>query len=99
MAEDSIEHYMCCHRLHQYGRERLRLGIPEVFAERGVHFMLLAPESSLPAPVLTRRALLLTAAYKLHCKYRRGRPFEDPEVLRRAIAHAVQEAALGHTGA
>ena len=53
----------------------------------------------LPDDVLVRRALLLTAAYRLHCRVRRLSAFVDEEVLRRALDQAVKEAAMGHAGA
>ena len=61
--------------------------------------MLLDAHSRMPDDVLARRALLFTAAYSLHCRYRRGEPFSDPEVLTRALAQATREAAVGHARA
>ena len=99
LGADSVDHYICCSRLHQLGHRQLRLPIPADFAKRGVHFLLLAPRSQLPDEFFVRRALLLTAAYRLHCAHRRQRPFADEEVLGRALAQALKEAAMGHLGA
>ena len=47
-------------------------------------FFLLEPSVKLPGDVLIRRALLLAASYRFHCQHRRGAPFSDEEVFRRA---------------
>ena len=98
-GEDSVEHYICCSRLLRHGEQWLRLPPPATFADRGVCFLLLEPQSHLPNDVLTRRALLLAAAYRLHCRLRHGAPFADAEVLRRALTQAVKESAVGHAKA
>ena len=61
--------------------------------------MLLNCVASVPDMILVRRALLLAAAYRLHCQHRRRGPFADEEVLRRALDQAIKESALGHAGA
>ena len=99
MGADSLEHYIRCSKLHRHGESWLRLPLPSTLEDRGVHFLLLAPRFRLDDDTLIRRALLLTAAYRLHCSHRRGSPFTDDEVLRRALAQAVKEAAVGHTRA
>jgi len=73
--------------------------MPTRFEDRGVCFMLLEPRSRLDDGTLVRRALLLAAAYRIHCGHRRAGPFVDVEVLRRALDQAVKEAAVGHAGA
>ena len=98
-GEDSVDHYFVCTRLHRQGLQQLRLPIAPVVADRGAHFLLLAAPSQLADDKLVRRALLLAAAYRLHCAHRRQAPFRDEEVLRRALAQALREAALGHAGA
>ncbi len=46
---------------------------------------------------LTRRALLLAAAYRLHCMHRRGpAPLGTPVEVPRALEQAVKMAARGH---
>ena len=90
---------MNCTRLHGLGTRHLRLPVPADFGERGVHFMLLAASSQLPDEILARRALMLAAAYRLHCAHRRRAPFEDDERLPRAFVQALQESAMGHAGA
>ena len=67
--------------------------------ERGLSFMLLDSPSELPDDQLVLRALLLTAAYRLHCTLRLRPPFCEDEVLRRALDQATKEAAMGHTKA
>ena len=96
---DAVEHCIQCTRIHRHGESQLRLLPAPTFADRGVSFMLLDAHSRMPDDVLARRALLLTAAYRLHCRYRRGEPFSDPEVLTRALAQATREAAVGHARA
>ena len=60
---------------------------------------MLEAAAQLPNEVLTRRALLLAAAYPLHCRLRNTATFHDEEVLSWALDLAVKEAALGHPGA
>ena len=67
------------------------------FEGRGVSFLLLDPQPCDDTLIL--RALLLAAAYQLHCSNRRGQPFTDDEERRRALQHALKEAARGHAQA
>ena len=67
--------------------------------DRGLSFMLLDSPSLLPDDHLVLRALMPTAAYRLHCKLRLHPPFGEDELLRRALDQATKEAALGHTRA
>ena len=99
MGADSVEHYMRCSRIHQHGESRLRLPPPATFEQRGVCFLLLEPRPRLDDDTLIRRALLLAAAYRLHCSHRRGAPFADTEALRRALTQAIKESAIGHARA
>ncbi len=100
LGEDSVDHYMSCSRLHSYGLARLRLPQGRTFADRGLSFMLLEATASLSDAVLTRRALLVAAAYRLHCRHRRSEGFQEETVLSRALLdQAVKEAALGHRAA
>ena len=94
-----VDHYAYCSRLHRLGHRQLRLPIATEFAERGVHFLLLSSQVQLPDEVLVRRALLLTAAYRLHCAHRRLVPFTEEDTLHQAFAQALKEAAKGHSGA
>ena len=90
---------MCCSQLHRYGQARLRLPLARDFGDRGLSFMLLEASSSMTDEVLTRRALLMAAAYRLHCRHRRAAtPFDDA-IISRALDQAVKEASLGHRGA
>jgi hypothetical protein len=61
--------------------------------------MLLEATSSIPDAVLTRRALLVAAAYRLHCRHRRSEGLHDEVTLTRALDQAVKESTLGHKGA
>ena len=99
LGEDSIEHYMRCSKLHLHARDRLKLPLHMANDARGLSFMLLDSPSMLPDAQLTIRALLLAAAYGLHCKLRQQAPFADDETLRRALDQAIKEAAIGHPGA
>ena len=67
--------------------------------DRGLGFMLLEASASVTDSLLTRRALLLAADYRLHCRHRRSEGFNDEETLRRALDQAVKETTLGHKGA
>ena len=98
-GEDAVDHYMSCTCLYRHGTTRLLLPPAADFFDRGTSFMLLDSKAALPDDVLTKRALLLAAAYRLHCRYRREVGFADDEVRRRALDQAVKEAALGHAGA
>jgi hypothetical protein len=99
LGEDSIDHYMHCKNLHQHGQARLRLPGVEALGNRSLSFMLLDASASLTDSVLTCRALLLAAAYRLHCRLRHSGGLVDEAVRTRALDHAVKEAALGHKGA
>ena len=90
---------MYCRKLHGFGQARLRLPMARDFADRGLSFMLLEATSSMTDEVLTLRALLLAAAYRLHCRLRRSEGSLDEETLKRAMDQAVKETALGHKGA
>ncbi len=46
--------------------------------------------------LLTRKALLTAAVYRLHCQLRRGQPILDWQVLRGACRQALNELAGGH---
>jgi hypothetical protein len=98
-GEDSVDHYMRCLKLHQHAQVRLRLPLPPLCEDRGKSFMLLDSPSQLSDEHLVLRALLLTAAYRLHCKLRLASPLTNSETRQRALDQAVKEAALGHSGA
>ena len=98
-GKDSVEHYSACSRLHSYGRQQLRPRDPGEPGLRTQCFMLLEASSTYTDELLVRRALLLTAAYKLHCRLRRSPPFTETEVLWRALDQAIKEAAQGHSRA
>ena len=99
MGADKVDHYMRCTRLHGHGLARLRLPFSGTAEERGLCFFLFECIGQLTHGVPARRALLLTAAYKLHCRLRYRRGFANAEEQRRALDQAVKEAALGHAGA
>ena len=94
-----MQHYLKCRRLHSFGTNRLLLPAEPQPEARTLAALLLQPRSALEDEVLTRRALLLAAAYRLHCTHRRGRPFADEEALQRALEQAVKQAAMGHPAA
>jgi hypothetical protein len=97
-GEDSIEHYMQCSRLYSYGQARLRLPRAANFGDRGLSFMLLEGTALIPDALLTRRALLMSAAYRLHCRHRHAEGFHEEETLKRALDQAIKESTLGHQG-
>lgn len=100
-SPDAVDHYMIDYmsslQFHPHdGRARLRLPVAATPEDRGVDFLLLSRAEALPDEVLTRRALLLAAAYRLHCTRRHGPPLDRGEALRQAFDQAVREAARGH---
>jgi hypothetical protein len=95
-GEDSIDHYMRCACLHAYGQSRLRLARADNPLELSLNFMLLAPTSAITDEVLSRRALLMAAAYRLHCRHRHTGSLTGEGILSRALDQAVKEATLGH---
>ncbi len=82
MGDDAVEHYMRGSKIYFHGCTRLRLPRRPAVEERGLSFMLLDPPSELPDEQLVLRALLLTAAYRLHCTLRLRPPFCEDGVLR-----------------
>ncbi len=58
--------------------------------------MLHEASSSMTNAVLTRRALLVAAAYRVHCRHRRAPHPLEKASLSRALDQAVKEASLGH---
>ena len=90
LGEDSVHHYLRCGRLQDFGTARLRLPSEERPEARTLAALMLQPGSSMNDEMLTRRALLVAAAYRLHCAHRRGRPFSDVEGLHRALEQAVK---------
>jgi hypothetical protein len=95
-GEDSIDHYMRCNRLSSYGQTRLRLPTESSTGGQSLSFMLLEATSSVADATLTRRALLMAAAYRLHCKHRRSDGLSEEDTLRRALDQAIKESTLGH---
>jgi exonuclease III len=95
-GEDSIDHYMGCSRLHSYGQARLRLPRVGSIGDQGLSFMLLEATSSVSDATLTRRALLVAAAYRLHCRHRRSGGLGEEGLLWRALDQAIKESSLGH---
>ena len=74
LGEDSVHHYLRCVRLQDFGTARLRLPSEERPEARTLAALMLQPGSSMNDEVFTRRALLVAAAYRLHCTHRHGRP-------------------------
>lgn len=96
-GDDSVQHYCCCGALHDFAVRGMRLPPQESRADKALAFMLLEPASRLPDDVLARRALLLAAAYALHCHHRRRQgPLGAPAEVARALEQAAKEAARGH---
>ena len=78
----------------------MRLPAKASIQEQALTFMLLEPAAALDDESLTRRALLLAAAYWLHCMRRRGpAPLGTPEEVPRALEQAVKMAARGQSRA
>jgi hypothetical protein len=100
-GEDAVQHYLTCGALHRFGQRHLRLPLPASPAACAQAALLLDPASSMEDGELCCRALLLAAAYRLHCLHRRAQRIGsgDEEEIRRALSQAVKEAARGHTRA
>ena len=95
-GEDAVQHYLACSRLHSHGARQLRLSVPDSPEARRQAALLLDPGANLDDCTLVCRALLLAAAYKLHCTHRRKGFLGSEEDIRRALNQAVKEAARGH---
>ncbi len=88
-GEGSVHHYLACSRLHGHGAWQLRLHVPDLPGRRQTA-LLLDPASSMDDGTLCCRALLLAAAYGLHCSHRRKGFFGSEEETRRALSQAVK---------
>ena len=81
-GEDSVQHYAACRFLHTFAQVSLRLPEPGDAGRRRQAFMLLEAAGDLDEHQLCRRALLVGAAYRLHCVHRRRGGLEGEEVVR-----------------
>ena len=92
-----MQNYMRCRVLHAFAISGMRLPVRDGVAQQSLAFMLLEPAADLPDESLTRRALLVAAAYQLHCTHRcRCAPLGTPLEVPRALEQAVKTAARGH---
>ena len=92
-GEDAIEHYACCRLTAELGANLLALPrLPHRSPEQKLlSFLLLEPRKSLDNGMLTRKALLVAAIYRLHCRLRRGSAALPWPELRTACRQALQE--------
>ena len=90
-----MKHYLRCSQLAIYERRYMRLSAPDDPQKRAQSRAAL----DLPDEVLTRRALALAAAYRVHCSCRSGPPFSTEARLMQALEQAAKEAARGHARA
>ncbi len=75
----------------------MRLPAKVSIQEQALAFMLLEPAAALDDESLTRRALLLAAASRLHCMHRRGLALlSNPVEVPRVFEQAAKMAARGH---
>ncbi len=96
-GEDSVQHYMRCTVLHAFATSGMQRPVRDGVAQQALAFMLLEPAADLPDESLTRRALLVAAAYQWYCTYRRRcAPLGNPLEVPRALEKAVKTAARGH---
>ena len=77
----------------------MRLSAPDDPQKWAQSRLLLDAALDLPDEVLTRRALVLAAAYRVHCACRSGPPFSSEARLTQALEQAAKEAAHGHARA
>ena len=98
-ALDRRGHYLTCPVLERFGRRRLRLRPPHNPADR-TEAMLGISSWQTSDDEVARRALLLAAAYRVHCTFRR-KPGElsGEEAVRRALEQALRDLSKGHCGA
>ena len=97
-AEDSIEHYLRCPVVLDFGRRRLAMYMN---SQESFALLLLAtgPPGTIPLDSwLKRCALLIYAIYRTTNAARHSRPF-GVEEARRALAEALYEGARGHRNA
>ncbi len=84
-------------RLCGHGARQLRLPVPDLPAARRQTALLLDLGSGMDDGTLCCRALLLAAAYRLHCSHRRKGLLGNEDVVRRALSQAIKEEVRGHT--
>ena len=80
-----MQHYTACRVLHTFAEVSLRLPEPGEAGRRRQAFLLSEAKGDLDEHQLCRRALLVGAAYLLHCMHRRLGGLESEEVARRAL--------------
>ena len=68
-------------------------------ADQAVDFLVLRAPSALQDDELLKRALLLSATYRLHCSHRRRAYIGGNEAVYRALEQALKESAIGHSRA
>jgi hypothetical protein len=92
----AIQHYAACSCIHNFRLRRFRLPEPPTLSMRSAEFLLLGPLGGVTDDELACRALLVAAAYRVHCGARHGPLLRGNESATRALAHSIREAVLGH---
>ena len=96
---DRLGHYLVCPVLEDFGRRRLRLRPTHDPASRATAMLGLGSAQESDGEV-ARRSLLLAAAYRVHCTFRRQRDaLRGTEVLRRALEQVLRDLTKGHPSA
>jgi len=98
-GEDSVHHYARCRCLATFGERRLRLRRSSSPAALTRNFLLLDPAADMDDATVTRRALLVAAAYRVHCRCRCLAPFASELAAFQALEQATKESAMGHARA
>ena len=94
---DSLEHATVCRVLANFGHDFLRLRYHALPGQRRLAFLLLEPASQLADETLLLGAIRVTAAYHVHCRFRRSTHARGGrEWARRALEQRAKEAVLGH---
>ena len=93
---DRLGHYLACPVLEAFGRRRLRLQPTHDPASRATAMLGLGSGQESDEEV-ARRSLLLAAAYRVHCTFRRQRDaLRGTEMVRRALEQALRDLTKGH---
>ena len=94
---DSLEHVTACRVLANFGHDFLRLPYHALPGQRRLAFLFLEPASQLADETLLLGAIRVTAAYHVHCRFRRNAlVHKGREWARRALEQRAREAVLGH---
>ena len=93
---DRRGHYLACPVLEEFGRRRLGLQPTHEPAGRTTAMLGLSSTRTAEGDI-TRKALLLAAAYRVHCTFRRRRDeLQGADTVWRALEQALRDLTKGH---